>query len=177
MAATFTQILWGALIVFVDIRVGWFDMALDAIGYAMIVTALPRLIPASAAFGTARMFAIVAGVVSLPASLPIQPIRPINPIQLFGALQTLLDAFMIWYLCSGVIEMAQARMKVALALDADKVRTLNVVAYAMALFVMWMTAMAGESLVLVIPAVLFGLTSGILTLLLLKRASVEIAGG
>lgn len=171
MAAAFMRILWGMLFVFIDIRVEWFDVALDAIGYFLIVTALPPLIPASTAFGTARVFAIVAGIVSLPAMLPIQPIQP------FGTLQTLLDAFMTWYLCSGIIEMARARVKVALAMDADKVRTLNIVAYAMALYVTWMTAMAGNSLVLVIPSVLFGLTAGILTILLLKRASVEITHG
>jgi hypothetical protein len=171
MAAAFMQILWAMLLVFIDIRVDWFDLALDAVGYSLIVTALPRLTPASAAFGTARAFAIGAGIVSLPAMLPIKPMQP------FVALQTLLDAFMIWYLCSGIVEMAQARVKIALALDADKVRTLNIVAYAMALFVMWMTAMAGDSLVLVIPSLVLGLTAGILTLLLLQRASVEIAHG
>lgn len=170
MSRTFMQILWGVLFVIIDVKLDWFDVALDIIGYFIIVGALGRLAPAAAAFGTARPFAIIAGIVSLPAMIPIEPLQP------FWVLQTVLDVFMIWYLCSGIIHLANARANAGLVMDATSVRTLNVLASTAALFVTVLAAMARDRLhYLAIPLIAFGVVVGVLTLLLLRRASAEFA--
>jgi len=170
MSGTFMQILWGMLFVLIDVKLQNFDVALDVIGYVMIVGPLGRLAPAAAAFGTARPFALIAGVVSLPAMIPIEPLQP------FWFLQTVLDVFMIWYLCSGIIDLANARANAALVMNATSVRTLNVLASTSALFVTVLAAIVRDRLVyLAIPLIALLITVAVLTLLLVKRASAEIA--
>ena len=165
------MIFWGLVVVAVDINVGGGDLLLpDIAGYILIMMATTVLSTASVRFATARIFALAA------AGAWFVSIFQDPPGSLISMIRIALDLAVTWYVCTGILELAMARANRDLAHAAATRRnwTLGASLLGLALTAL---AQAAPSLfeALVVPAVVAVFTVAVLVLLLIRRASLEIA--
>jgi len=106
IASRLGQIFWGLVLVAADIRVRTFDILPDFVGYILVAVGLGGLLSASRHFGLARLLSWILVPVSAGAVLFHG-----NFGMILRLAQVPLDGAMIWFLCGGLIEMAQSRQR------------------------------------------------------------------
>jgi hypothetical protein len=170
MRTAFMQILWGLVIVAVDVTFQGIDLWMpDIVGYALVYAASTRLAGVDAQFGKARPYAVVATVVWIVSMTRIVP----EPI--IGIAAVLSDLALAWFICTGILRLAVERSNLDLAHTAGTRRTW-LVSMTLVNVCAGVVAQTAPELVrpFVIPLVIMSLTVAVSVLLLLKRASVEI---
>ena len=174
--SAFLSILWGMLIVAVDIRpsdgpLGGFDLLIpDTVGYVLIITALRRLSREGADFARAIPYASVEAVLSIPTTLGL------DPGYVFSVSLIALDTITVWYLGTGIMRMAAERGNGDLASVAENRRKLYCLA-ALGSLTLSSLGLVSTNLaaLLVLPVVALTLTSVLLVVLLIRRTSLEIS--
>lgn len=173
--SAFLSILWGMLIVAVDIRpsdgpLGGSDLLLpDVAGYVLIITALRRLSREGADFARAIPYASVDAVLSIPTTIGL------DPGFVFTLSQIALDTITVWYLGAGIMRMAAERGNGDLVSVAENRRKLYCLAAFGSLTLSALRLVSADlAALLVIPVVVLGVTSALLFVLLVRRASLEI---
>jgi hypothetical protein len=114
---------WGLVIAMIDIRVGFFDLLPDIIGYMMIVSALQHLSSLHAVFKKAKYIAIVLIILTIPV-LFIQTNVTITKfssipltVHLYSQLLFVLHILMAYWIFNGLIGMLKQEGNIQL-LDA-----------------------------------------------------------
>jgi hypothetical protein len=166
--AAFIQIIWGLLIAAIDIKLEWFDLLPDGVGYVLVFLALKQLRGASVHFDRAQTFVILAGlcwcVAFVPAYAPLAEI-----------LLILANLGVTWSILAGIAQLARERANSSLAHSADNLATfLMVVSILSALFGAMSHMQPGGIPVLVVPAVIASFVVYILAMMLIHRASDEL---
>lgn len=171
MRGAFLLILWGMIIVAVDIKFDELDLLLpDLLGYVMIITALRRLSPEGTDFARAIPYASVAAALSIPTMFAF------DPGYVFSLFSIVLDTITVWYLGAGIMRMAAERGNGDLVNVAENRRKLYCVAAFASLTVSSLRLVSADlAVLLVIPVAALALTSGLLVVLLVRRASLEIS--
>ena len=171
MSTRYMQIFWGLLFVFVDIKIGAFDLLMpDLIGYILIFKALDHLVAESGSFRIAKTYTIIGMILWVPAMLPIDPFQP------FAFLATIFDVFLVWCLCCGIYDAASRRGNSGLASAAMNARSLFVLASLLSIAVTPLAFMDVKPPTILILALLaFSLAAGVTFMLLVRRASLEAA--
>jgi hypothetical protein len=170
MRTSFMMILWGFLIVAVDINVQEVDLLTpDILGYVLIGDALTRLTGVNREFDKARPYVIAASAVWVVSLFQLLPAR------LAGIAGTVFDLALMWHISTGIVQLAIERSNLDLARTATTRRTWYVVA-ALANIVLAAAALIAPAVVsvLIVPAVILSLTIGLLVLLVIRRAALEI---
>lgn len=149
--ANFMYIFYGLILLFLDFRIGSFDILPDALGYVLIAVGLSKLVPFEASFGRAQIFAmLLAGLALLDFVQPTQ----MTAAQVGGAVpapdglflitmlvRVVFDLVMIWDLCQGIIELADRAGNQALVRLAASRRNL----YIALTFLFLLLAMLGQT--------------------------------
>jgi succinate dehydrogenase/fumarate reductase cytochrome b subunit len=164
------RIFWGLLLIVVDIKLNNFDLLLpDPLGYILIFTALRSLEQFHPRFRAARPYATSMVVVSSLEMLHI------DPLSLVSILAIVLDFLMIWHVCTGIIELALRTGNLSLSQAATNRRNLCFVLATTHLLVAALFVVAPVAVpAIAIPLVIVSLTVGILVILLMRRAALEI---
>jgi len=164
------QIFCGLLIIFLDIKLGAVDAILpDPVGYVFVVTALRYLSRIGADFAKALPYAVLAGLVSIPLTVSF------DPHSVLSLLNAVLEAITVWFICSGIIQLAMERGNMALVNAAETSRKLYAAAALAGLTVATLGVVSPPlAVVLLFPAVVIAFAGGILVLLLLRRAAIEM---
>ena len=119
----FGKLFWGFLIVFIDIRIGGFDILIDLVGYVLIVIGLGELQHRNRLFGRARPYATVLLVLSAFDLFTRTPYGG-SGVGLFGSpglavafIVALLfvNVMLVFFVCRGIGEMARERGAAELA--------------------------------------------------------------
>jgi hypothetical protein len=175
----FLQMLSGLLFVAIDITISihslgfdGLDVIPDVIGYALILFALRWLEQDDVHFRTARIYTVFGTGVAFVLMLPFVPneVRP-----WLGVLQTVLHTLMVWYVCTGIIQLAAIYGNALLSGLAPAVRKLYVIGSVIAFAVLPIGILfPGKFATLLgLPAVLFSLMMEFLVMLLLWKAAAE----
>lgn len=113
MLTGFNKIFWGLILVLLDFRIQNFDILPDFIGYWMIYQGLQALASYNYNFGKAKMYAAPLLVLSITdffqwqiAIKDLQFSLPAIGFILLFTLITVLNLFMIYYVCKGISEMS-----------------------------------------------------------------------
>jgi hypothetical protein len=174
----FLQILWGVLFVAVDVNVSFFsavfDVVPDLIGFLLIVFALQLLEAEDVNFRTVRIYAILGAVTSV---LLILPFLPAELRQLVGMMQTLWEVLIVWYLCTGIMRLAEVRGDARLSGFAAANRVLYI---GMAMINVGVRAVVlifsvHVPAIIVVILVALNLIIAFLVMLLLWQAAAELA--
>jgi hypothetical protein len=172
LAKSFGLIFWGLLLAFVDVRLGGFDVLLDAAGYAMIAVGAGRLAGAAPGF---RSAATVAWLLIVPGLVDsVQPLGGGGLPGLLRALEIVGQGALSWTLLTGIAVFTGAGGRPGLARRARRLRAAEVVLAAAGLLLHLAPLRAGDkaaaAIVLAIPTlVLLGMV-----LLLVRRVRSEL---
>lgn len=181
----FTRIFWGLLFVALDIWLNHIDIILpDFAGYIIIVSGLGMVLPLHRRFVTARTLALIMIPLSLTDLIELQqPLHHRGEITYSDLVLTLLTItgmilglLVVWYLCTGILEVAQSAGKRDLAAVARTRRNLYTVVslVALALVIPGLPMPQAVAYVL-IPLVILALIVMFLTMGLMLRASDQLA--
>lgn len=142
-------VMWGLVIVFVDVRIDGLDLAFDPVGWVMCASGLYELRRLSSWFSFASLVAVAGVLVSCVAM-----VSTLSPLLELGG--SLLDPTITFAICTGIIETCRHAPSAVAAASAIRWIT---VALAGALCVLWLdpTAFGG----LLIPTVLVAVATGI----------------
>jgi hypothetical protein len=163
-----TLLIWGLLAVVVDVNVGMVDVLFDPIAFGVIASALFSLAPIERNYAIAARFALGA----IAASVAQLVFPDSSFISLASAV---LQFFLLWYICTGVMRLAASQGKLPLSALAIQQRTLNAVGSASTLVTICIMKMAPSIAPLVVMlAFVFGIVVLVLTLLMLRQASREL---
>ncbi len=121
MAKSLSLIFWGLLLVFVDVRLGGFDVLLDAAGYVMTGIGAWRLSGAAPGF---RAAAVVAAVLTVPGL--VDSVRPLEGGGLLGILEIVGQGALSWTLLTGIAVFTGAGGRPGLARRARRLRAAEV---------------------------------------------------
>jgi hypothetical protein len=171
MRAAFMQLFWGLLIIAVDVKFEGFDAILpDPIGYVFMISALRYLSRIGSDFSKAMPYAVLAGIVSIPLTFSFDPHFVLT------LLSVVLDAVTIWYICSGIIQVAMERGNSDLVVVAETRRKWYATAALASLTVASLNVVFPElAVLLLLPVALIVFAGGVLVMLLLRRAAIEIS--
>lgn len=167
----FLQILWGMLFIVVDINVG-IDVVPDLVGYFLIVFALQRLEADDVNFRAARIYTIIGAVISVLLIVPFsQPLLR----QLLSIAQTVCEVLFTWYLCTGIMRLAEARGNAQLTGSAatSRLRYIAVAIISMGVGAFAQIASLQVPVVVAIVLVVFSLITGGLVMITLWEAAKE----
>jgi hypothetical protein len=173
--AAFLQILLGAIIVTIDISLNGFDLLLDLVGYALIFFALRQLEVDDVSFRRAKACTLAGALVSLPLIAP--SMRTALPGQLLGIVETAFQLLIVWYLCTGIVRLAQACGNVPLSNFAAMDRALFTASgiATIGLGILVLSTHAQFPAFVAVPLVVIDLFAALLIALLLWKAGAEIA--
>ena len=167
--ANLTLIIWGLLVIVVDVNFDTLDVVFDPFGFAMIAVALIPLARIERSFSPAVPIAFCA--------------IPVSFIQLLGEelwsfwslVGTALQFSLIWFVCTGVMRLAASQGNLRLSETAAYRRKLNVIAGGVALAAVGITRVLPPiAPPLAIAAFVFAVVVLGLTLLMLHEASREL---
>lgn len=124
----YKQLFWGFLIVIVNIRIHEFDLLVDFIGYALLSSGLRKLSSVHPGYTKARSYSFILLFLSLFSVVQID--SGINgslvfrPQQIFwligGELLSLLQFFLLYWICMAMIATAQRKSLSLFALQIRK---------------------------------------------------------
>lgn len=159
----FMKFFWGLAFIAIDIRLANVDFVPDLIGYALIWSGLDSLQHLHPRFGQARPFAIAALIVSL--------VDFVHPFLIIGVLLTVLHLVLIWHLCTGIMELAAGRGNTSLSNLANTVRKWSL---ALTLINVTLLPLGVQLPVVIMPLVIVTLAFGILLMIVMRRAALEL---
>jgi len=163
---------WGLVIAMIDIRVWFFDLLPDIIGYIMIVSALQHLSSSQPVFKKAKYIAIVLIILSIPVfftqtNVTITEFSSIPlTVHLYSQLLLILHILMVYWIFNGLIGMLKQEGPILL-LDAAVSRrnTYLVLNLAMVIFYPFLLNVEESWSMLII---VFGILSFIMELLFIR---------
>jgi hypothetical protein len=162
--------LWGLLIIVVDVRAQPIDFIPDSIGYLLIYWALSSLASVQSSFAKARPFALAMSVISLADLVNY------DPDSIFTLLSIIVNVPLFWLICTGIAVLATTAGTNKLARDAINVRTLYVISALMQILAIVLAPIApGLIQVYTVPLVLFVLVVIFFIMRMLHRAALELA--
>jgi len=172
----FLQILLGIFIVAVDVWINnSYDLFLDLVGYALIFFAFRPLEQDDVSFRQARASTLVGALISVPLIAP--SIRRELVVQLFGIAEAAFQLVIVWYLCTGIVRLAQARGNAPLsnfaAMDRALFTTAGIVTIALGMIAL--STHAQFPALVVVPLIIINLFAALLITLLLWKAGAEMA--
>jgi len=181
----FRRVLWGVLVVVVDVNLNGFDVFVDLVGWLMVVSGLGILRVLHPAFAKARAWAIVLALLSVldlgwletqyvvrqsgNVTYSWDRLWPVRVLQLLGGLAV------GWLVCRGVAGRAMEQALPELARRARSVGGWIVLAHVLggvAMAFAWQSPRNAKIALVIIPV---GLFVGLLFLLLLRRAGRELS--
>ena len=164
-------LLWGLLFIAVDIKLDELDVFFDPLGFVMTFAALNRLGAVERSFERAAALAVISAVIKLilwhdggdgSSFLPLA--------------DAAVYFLMLWYVITGVMQLARTQGQSELWSFAERQRKFTFIASALAAALILLAPRANRLIeVLAIPAFLFACVVLGLTLLMLLRASRQLA--
>ena len=133
------RVFWGFLIVFVDIRLGGFDVIPDVIGWVIVLAGLLAVSAQHAALRIALIAASIALVVGFVTEYVLASPSTADG-TVWGVLDTVASTVFIFAMCTGMRDLARAAGNERIAAQADVVRWLDV---ALTVVVLAIAAAAG----------------------------------
>ncbi len=115
MSSGYNRLLWGFLLVILDLRIMGFDLLIDAVGYFIVVSGLKILSAQSESFRKAQVFAVILGILSIPSMIDFAATFPLEqgilPTNLFigslfySSILGFLHIVLAFYIFRGMMEM------------------------------------------------------------------------
>jgi len=169
LRTNFVRLIWRLIIVVIDVNLGTFDVLFDPIGYALIAVALFSLGSVERSFAAGAQCAMIALGIAVIQFLG-------NTALLVSVIDAVLQFLVLWYICTGVLRLAQSQGHLALSVTATRQRMLSFAASITAVSILAIGQFAPDlAKLLLVPAFLFALAVLGLTLLMLRQASQELA--
>lgn len=116
MSSGYNKLLWGFLLVILDLRIMNVDLLIDAVGYFIVVSGLKILSSQSESFNKAQVFGVILGILSIPSTIDFAATFPfeqgILPTNLFigslfySSFLGFLHIVLAFYIFRGMMEMA-----------------------------------------------------------------------
>ncbi|MBE4909052.1 hypothetical protein IMZ08_13365 [Bacillus luteolus] len=78
MSSGYNRLLWGFLLVILDLRIIGFDLLIDAVGYFIVVSGLKILSAQSESFKKAQVFGVILGILSIPSTIDFAATLPLG---------------------------------------------------------------------------------------------------
>jgi hypothetical protein len=175
----FRKLFFGFLFVFIDIRIGGFDLFVDLAGYLLVVVGLAELGTRNRNFARARVHATVLLALSALDLLIRTPVGGGSKIVLFGSegltvvffvLLLVVNLMLIYLICKGVREMAIAANAPTLADLAMSRWTVFLVMYILSNVLVIAAASDADIGSLALVSIVASLVAGLLVAGLLWRA-------
>ncbi|QOR68258.1 hypothetical protein IM538_09200 [Cytobacillus suaedae] len=116
MNSGYNRLLWGFLLVILDLRIMSFDVLIDAVGYFIVVSGLNILSAQSESFKKAQVLGVILGILSIPSTIDFAATFPLEqgilPTNLFigslffSSFLGFLHIVLAFYIFRGMREMA-----------------------------------------------------------------------
>lgn len=175
-----SNIFWGLLLVFVDIRLNQFDIVPDLIGYIIAYAGFSQLSSYHSHFANAKLAVIplllfsILELFQFPASYQVSMTEAApmtGPMLLVALAATVLSLYMIYQLCNGLGYLARQAGAPELAQKSEK-RWKYYLWMTLCMLILPLLAVIGLSpfmLVLILPLVIIGLIVYIMILMLIRE--------
>jgi hypothetical protein len=122
MSSCFGKVFWGLLLVVLNLKIEGIDLLPDFIGYILVAVGCRGLENASPCFSKACLLSGVLAVLSLIGFILVD-----GAAIAYGIVVLVVDSAMMWFLLGGVMELAEARVRMDLFVRASNRRNAYVV--------------------------------------------------
>lgn len=185
MTPAFLRYSWGLVLVLLDLRIQYFDILVDFIGYALIMSAIKQLARFRSGYGKGLVWAWLLLILSLQEIVPVlgepvaitgQPAIPTIPLLLYGALVMLLTWIMVHQLLTEMLQHARDVRRRHFAHAIENRRLAYGFVSAAALLYMPFTLNGTETVNVLLPLLLTfsGLLAQIVIIFTCRRAANEL---